>query len=161
MLNDLLDDVQFGLRLIRKNPVLSAATILTFTLGIGLDAGVFTVLDGLLFRPRVAHDPASFVDLRVDVADASGRAPAVPLVSLQDYQALTRATSLHDVAAWTPVHASVGDTTGRGDQIPLLVSCNFFTAYGPDQPILGRLLRPEDCARPDATQIAVIGEALW
>src|SRR5205085_11618298 len=59
MLNDLLDDVKFGLRLIRKNPLLSAATILTFTLGIGLDAGVFTVIDGLLFRPRVAHDPAS------------------------------------------------------------------------------------------------------
>ena len=86
MLDDAFEDLKFGLRLIRKNPVLSAATILTFTLGIGLDAGVFTVLDGLLFRPRVAHDPASFVDLRVDVTDASGRVPAVPLVSLQDYQ---------------------------------------------------------------------------
>ena|SRR5260370_357306 len=148
MLDELLDDVKFGLRLIRKNPALSAATILTFTLGIGLDAGVFTVIDGLLFRPRVAHDPPSFVDLRVDVADARGRAPVVPLVSLQDYEALTHATSLHDVAAWTPVHAAVGDTVGRGEQIPLLVSCNFFAAYGPDRPILGRLLRPDDCARP-------------
>src|SRR5260370_34858853 len=126
MLDELLDDVKFGLRLIRKNPALSAATILTFTLGIGLDAGVFTVIDGLLFRPRVAHDPPSFVDLRVDVADARGRAPVVPLVSLQDYDALTHATSLHDLAPWTPVRAAVVDTVVRCKQVARALRCRCF-----------------------------------
>jgi len=47
---DLAHDVRYGLRLIRKSPVLSIATILTLALGIGLDAGVFTVVDAMLFR---------------------------------------------------------------------------------------------------------------
>src|SRR5690349_2890904 len=107
----LLDDLRFGLRLLRKHAVLSAATILTFTIGIGLNAGVFTVLDGLLFRPRVAHDPASFAELVVDKT-TTGRRNAVTLVSLDDYDTIAQATSWRDVAAWTPVHAAVGDQTG-------------------------------------------------
>jgi predicted permease len=160
MLHALLDDLRFGMRLLRKHLVLSAATILTFTIGVGLNAGVFTVIDGFLFRPRVAYEPASFVELHVDRADAGGR-PAVPLATIQDYDTLARATSLRDVAAWTPVHAAVGEETGRGDSVALLVSCNFFAAYGPDRPLLGRLLGPEDCSRSDMPPVVVIGEDLW
>src|SRR5579862_1326511 len=146
MLDEIVDDLKFGLRLIRKHPLLSAATIATFTLGIGLDAGVFTVIDGLLFRPRVAYDPASFVDLQVETADKAGRLAGLSLVSLEDYEAYARATSLRDVAAWTPVHATGGDGVNVTEHIPILVTCNFFAAYGPERPILGRRLVPDDCA---------------
>src|SRR5262245_42184413 len=78
MVRDLFDDMRFGLRLIRKHPGLSAATVLTFTLGLGLDAGVFTVIDGLMFRPRVGYNPGSFVEITEDVADATGRIAAAP-----------------------------------------------------------------------------------
>jgi predicted permease len=161
MLRDLFGDVRYGCRLIRKHPVLSALTVLTFTLGLGLNAGVFTVIDGLLFRPRVAHDPASFVQLDEEIADANGRTPRESLVSLHDFTAFARAASLADLSAFTPVHATVGNGQGRARQIPLLVSCNFFATYGPDRPLLGRLLQPEDCSRSDAPPIAVIGEDLW
>ena len=160
MLHGLFDDVRFGIRLLRKTLGLSAATIVTFTIGIGLNAGVFTVINGLLFRPRVAFDPPSFVELRIDRADARGRI-ALPLASLQDYEALSGATSLRDVAAWTPVHAAVGGQPGPGGYLPLLVSCNFFAAYGPERPLLGRLLRTEDCGGADSPPVVVIGEDLW
>src|SRR5262249_51402639 len=91
MLRDLFDDLRFGTRLIRNHPGLSAATVLTFTLGLGLDAGVFTVIDGMMFRPRVGYDPATFVEIIEDVADANGRAAALPLVSLRDYDAFAGA----------------------------------------------------------------------
>ena len=161
MLRDLFDDLRFGVRLIRKHPGLSAATALTFTLGLGLDAGVFTVIDGMMFRPRVGHDPASFVELTEDVADANGRTAAAPLISLRDYNAFAGAASLHDVAAWTPVHAAVGGAVNRAEQVPILVTCNFFTAYGPDRPLLGRVFRSDDCDRSAAQPIVVIGEDLW
>jgi hypothetical protein len=38
---------------IRRNPLLALVSVLTLTLGIGLNAGVFTVVDGLMFRARV------------------------------------------------------------------------------------------------------------
>ena len=124
MVQGLGNDLVFGLRLLRKNLVLSVATVLTFTIGIGLNAGVFTVINGLLFRPRVAYDAATFVELRLDRTDASGPI-ALPLASLQDYDGVRRAASLRDVAAWTPVHAVLGDQAGT--TVPLLVTCNFFT----------------------------------
>lgn len=41
----------------RRQPLLSAAIVGTLAIGIGLDAGVFTVIDGMLFRPRVSRNP--------------------------------------------------------------------------------------------------------
>ena len=83
-LDTLARDIGYGCRLIRKSPALSLATILTLSLGIGLDAGVFTVINGLLFRPRVAHDPPSFVDVHPEYGGTAGLPPGSPLVSLQD-----------------------------------------------------------------------------
>jgi len=57
-------DLRFALRLIRKSPTLSIATIVTLALGIGLNAGVFTVISGLLLRPRVTVQPETFVHLQ-------------------------------------------------------------------------------------------------
>jgi hypothetical protein len=160
MRHGVLDDLRFGGRLLRKNPALSAAIMVTFTIGIGLNASVFTVIDGLLFRPRVTYDPASFVELAVDRVDANGRR-ALPFVSLQDYDAFAGATSLRDVAVWTPVHAALGEQAGGSESVPLLVSCNFFPAYGPDRPLLGRLLRADDCEASEVPPVVLIGEDLW
>ena len=156
-------DVRYDWRLMRKSRLLSIATILTFTLGIGLDAGVFTLVNGLLFRPRVAHDPASFVEVRSDYAGTAGVPSGSPFVSVQDYHAYRRASSLIDLAAWTPAHATVGGSAGEDGRshVALVVTCNFFAVYGPERPLIGRLLRPDDCAKPGASAIVVIGEDLW
>ena len=143
MLATLAHDLRYAVRLFVRQPLLTAATVVTLTLGIGLNAGVFTVINGLLFRPRVGHDPATFVELDVQPAP----------VSLRDYEAYARASSLRALTAWTPAHAA--------PDLPLLVTCNFFAVYASAQPILGRVLRPDDCAAPDAASVAVIGEELW
>jgi hypothetical protein len=49
-LNAVGHDIRNGWRLLRKSPVLSGETIASLALGIGLDAGVFTLLDGMMFR---------------------------------------------------------------------------------------------------------------
>lgn len=54
-------DVRAACRIIRKSPLLSGATIATLAISVGLDAGVFTLVDGMLFRARVERDPQSFV----------------------------------------------------------------------------------------------------
>jgi len=143
MLRGVFQDSRQAARLFAKQPLLTGATVLTLTFGIGLNAGVFTVINGLLFRPRVAAEPATFVEVEVQPSP----------VSLQDYDAYANAASLRALAAWTPVHA--------GSDLPLLVTCNFFEVYVPAHPLEGRVLRNDDCASPDATAVAVIGEDLW
>ena len=160
----MLQDIRFGLRLLRRTPILTGATILTLALGIGLDAGVFNLIDGMLFRARVEHDPDTFVQIGVEYAGTKApRAAGLPFVSVQDYNAFrSAARSLRGLAAWSPAGVSVDTASGAtAHHVALLVTCNFFQVYGPERPLAGRLFRPDECSADDPSPVAVIGEDLW
>src|ERR1700734_2063643 len=57
MIETSLQDLRFGLRMLRRSPGFSALAILCLTLGIGANAAVFSWVEGILFRPypAVAH----------------------------------------------------------------------------------------------------------
>src|SRR5207237_10898106 len=57
LIDNFLQDVRFGLRILRRSPGFSILAILCLTLGIGANAAVFSWIDGILFRPypAVAH----------------------------------------------------------------------------------------------------------
>jgi predicted permease len=160
-----IQDVRYAVRLLRKHPLLSLAIVATLALGIGLDAGAFTIVDGVLFRARVKENPASFVQLDPQYSGA-GFAPTsgLPYVSLADYAAFRdRASSMQTLAAWLPAHATLSGGPGAVaavDAVPLLVTCNFFSVY-PAVPLAGRVFRDEECAAPGGSPVAVIGEDLW
>src|SRR6185503_19468553 len=104
----LLRDLRFAFRLVFKTPALSLATIVTLALGIGLNAGVFTIMNGMLFRARVTVDPATFVRLQ-PVYSGNGLTHESPQFTTADYQALRdRTVTMRTLAAWAVVHARVG-----------------------------------------------------
>src|SRR4051794_6093156 len=105
----LLGDLRFAFRLMRKTPAVSVATIVTLALGVGLNAGVFTILNAVMFRPRVTADPGSFVRVPPVYSGAGGPRHESPPPPPRDYQALRDpTTALDPVAAWTVVHTRLG-----------------------------------------------------
>src|ERR1700739_2857176 len=68
-LEDFMGDIRFGLRMVRKNPVLTIAAVLTVALGIGANTAIFTLLYGLVLRSLPAREVTQLV--RVGIASAA------------------------------------------------------------------------------------------
>ena len=157
LVETLLEDARFALRLIRRNPLWSATVVLTLTVGIGINASVFTVVSGVALRPHVENDPASFVR----IFPVSRRQGTPRGASFAEYAALRdQSRSLRQVAALTFMPMMMGDDD-FSDNAGLAVSCNFFAVDGLDRPILGRLFVPDDCRTPGQMPVAVIDESVW
>src|ERR1700704_3469786 len=62
MIETTLQDLRFGLRMLRRSPGFSILAILCLTLGIGANAAVFSWVEGILFRPypAVTHQEQLF-----------------------------------------------------------------------------------------------------
>ena len=59
----LMQDVRYGLRMLRKSPGLTAIILIMLTLGIGATTAVFTVFDAILLRPLAYEKPEQLVQI--------------------------------------------------------------------------------------------------
>ena len=156
LLANLFDDIRYGLRLIRKNWILSTVVVLTLTLGIGMNVSVLTVINGVGLQPHVSRDPGSFVRVMTQPRFQTGQRP----VSYGEYLDLQETSrSLRNLAAYTIFGSQIEEDPSV--TFGLIVSCNFFQVDGLDHAIRGRLFLPEDCRTPGQAPVALITDDLW
>jgi len=155
---NVLQDVHFGVRMLRRNPGFSALAILCLVLGIGSNAAVFSWIEGILLHPypAVAHQD------RLLMLAATGRGDAgYNGLSWPDLQDLRRSCTLCDAVIAEKI---VGVTLSIGDRAESgagsLVSSNYFDALG-IRPILGRGFEPDEDFGRNAHPVAVISYELW
>src|SRR6266852_5090119 len=158
MIETTLQDLRFGLRMLRRSPGFSILAILCLTLGIGANAAVFSWVEGILFRPypAVAHQERLFA-LAGTARGESGETE----LSWPDFLDLQRSCTLCEeffVSKITGSTLSIGDhaETATGS----IVSANYFDAIGV-RPILGRGFEPGADAGNDSHPVVVISYQLW
>src|SRR6202521_1934697 len=158
LIENFLQDVRFGLRMLRRSPGFSLLAILCLTLGIGANAAVFSWIEGILFRPypAVAHQ-----ERLVAIGGTSRDEPRGTPLSWPDFQDLQRRCTLCEtlfVSKITGTTLSIGDraerTTGS------IVSANYFDAIGVP-PMLGRGFLPGEDQGQSGHPVAVISYQLW
>src|SRR4030095_8262418 len=156
----MIQDLRLALRMLSKQPGLTLVIVLLLALGIGVNTGVFTVVNGMMLRARVDHDPDSFIHLAPQYTGQFEQLGLDGALSLMDYQAFQRrASSLSDLAGWAIARVKLGDD-GQSE-MALLVTRNFFSVYGLEQPKLGLFFLADECAMPGSAPVAILSEELW
>ena len=157
--DQLLQDVRFGLRLLRRNAGFSAIAILCLTLGIGANTAVLSWIEGVLLRPYplVLDEDRVFV-----IAGTAPEATKGTGMSWPDFQDLARsATTVEALIADRITGATLGLIDQKAERAPgSLVSANYFSALGV-KPVLGRGFEPGEDVGRNAHPVVVISYQLW
>src|SRR2546426_2590574 len=158
MIETTLQDLRFGLRMLRRSAGFSLLAILCLTLGIGANAAVFSWIEGILLRP---YPLVVDQDRLFAVTGTNRGAPGNTDVSWPDWLDLQRNSTLVEAFIGekiTGTTLSVGDRAERASGS--MVSANYFDAIGV-RPMLGRgFERGEDSGR-NAHPVTVISYQMW
>ncbi|MGC1105296.1 MAG: ABC transporter permease [Candidatus Acidiferrales bacterium] len=157
-LQDLAQDVRYGLRMLRKSPGFTAIAVLTLALGIGANTAIFSVVDSLLLRPLPVKNP----DQLTVLGFRQGQGPLNDQFSLPDLQDIRAQTtsSFSDMLGYTVVFDGLS-RNGKADRILTnYVTGNYFSMLGV-KPYLGRLILPSEGRTSGADSILVLSYSYW
>jgi putative ABC transport system permease protein len=155
MLQDLLQDLRYGARMLMKKPGFTAAAIITLALGIGANTAIFGVVYTVLLRPLPFKQPERLVWLWG--VEPSIEHAGVSAADFLDYQAQN--TSLDAMAAYRNLSFILsGD--GAVERIDgRVVTANYFSLLGVGTAI-GRAFSPDD-GRAGARRVAILSNDFW
>ena len=158
LMNDLLLDVRYALRVLWKSPVFTLVALVTLMLGIGANVVVFGVVNAVLLHPLDVSDPQDLYQLRIG-SWTSGKALTTSYPAFGDIQ--QRNTTFSDIAGFN------GFCQARlhwGDAVRSVsgyaVTGNYFDLLGV-QPQVGRLIQAEDEHGPNSAPYIVLSDSLW
>jgi predicted permease len=155
MLKDVLQDLRYGLRMLRRSPGFTAVAVLSLAIGIGANSVIFTALDAALWKPLPVADPDSLVSFEVTRANHNDA----------DWIPTAFADGLANSGVFTDIITQTADglSFSYGDRAERIVgeavSPNFFPAIGV-VPILGQGFTPEVRAGRWAPEV-VLSYRFW
>jgi predicted permease len=148
-------DIRHALRVLSKSRGFAAIAILTLALGIGANAALFSIVNGVLLNPLPFPNPDELY--AVYSKTTSFEQSSISYPNFLDWQKQN-----HSFAALGAFRADDFNMTGAGEPERLhghMISANFFPSLGLT-PIVGRDFRPEE-DRAGAGPLAILGDGLW
>jgi predicted permease len=177
-LEQLWQDIRYGLRTLAKSPGLAAVAILTLALGIGANTAIFSLIDAVMLRSLPVENPSELVLMKwgartppdthgymsagdcISSFGLGARNPSGCSFSEPMFREIAQANVFSGAAAFA--NAGRMNLTGNGPAMVVngqLVSGDFFRTMGLN-PALGRLLDTSDDT-PSAAPVAVLNYGYW
>jgi predicted permease len=155
---NLLLDVRYALRVLRKSPAFTVVALVTLMLGIGANIVVLGVLNAVLLHPLDVSDPQSLYQMR-HKQWMIGRLLTTSYPAFEDFrQRNTTFSAMAGIYGYSVAglrwHNEV--RTVHGDE----VTGNYFDLLGV-QPELGRFFHAVDERGPDSAPYVVLSDNLW
>jgi predicted permease len=155
-LQEIGQDLRYGLRMLRRTPGLTAIAVLSLAIGVGANSAIFSVIDSVVLRVLPVRDPESLA-----IVQALTRQGNRTSLSHSDYEWLNEHNQVFAGLAASSARQLTRSLDGRTERIQaLLVSGNYFTVLGVE-PFLGRVIGPDDDGAPAHNLVAVISYSYW
>lgn len=162
-LTDLMQDLRYAGRGLRRQPGFAALVIITLGLGIGANATMFGIIDRILLRPPAfLHQPADAGRIYLRRPNGEGGERVDNNISYRRFTDLRDgARSLATIAAFYNDDRRVIGTGERARQAAVsLVSGTFFSMFEV-RPAVGRFFAEAEDRLPSGTAVAVLGFNYW
>ena len=157
LIENLLHDVRFALRLLRKSPSFTAVAILTLAMGIGANAAIFTLVRGVLLKPLVNRDEDRLIYIRQSAPGMRDENTTFSVPEIQDLHASVK--SLSAFGDFSTISFTVIGLGEPREANAGVVSGSYFDVMGL-HPVLGRLVGPQDDG-PKAAGVVVLTYRFW
>jgi predicted permease len=153
----LLKDVQYALRMLRKNFMLTAVIVASLAIGIGANSAIFSVVDALLLRPLPYPQPERLAAVWL-------HSPAIAI--LRDWPSpgeyIDVQTENHSFETMALAQSRTFVLTGHEQPERIFgarTQSSLLEMLGA-KPLLGRLLLPEE-DKPGKPDVAILSERIW
>jgi len=155
-LEDLLQDLRYASRMLRKNPGFTWVAVLTLALGIGANTAIFSVIDAVILHPLPFASPDRLVSINGTFPQSDEAAVSPP--DFVDYRAANRTFEQFAAVGYRSGPSNLSGE--KAEQVlTSIASANFFATLG-IQPMFGRdfSLSDEQVKLP---QVAILGSGIW
>jgi putative ABC transport system permease protein len=159
LLDDVLRDLRYAVRAMRRSPGFAALAVLIMALGIGANTAVFSVVNAVLLKPLAYRDPDQIVTLGTRQFGSSD-SELFQQISIPNFQDWHDQSSSFEAMSYyrsreAPVMASDTAEYARGTE----VGPEFFRVFA-IEPLIGRFLTAEEM-KPGGGGAAMISFAYW
>ena len=155
-LEDLAQDLRYGLRTLAKNPGFTAVAVLTLALGIGANTAIFSILNAVVLRPLPYKDPGRLAVLWTDNMRQNLHEERTSYPNFEDWTKQNQVFEDMAFCSSFTVNLTGGDQPER--IVAARVTSNLFSMVGVS-PILGHTFTPQDEAH--ANRVIVLSYGLW
>src|SRR5690349_4102055 len=165
-LENLVQDVSYGIRAMRRSPGVTLVALLSLALGIGANTAMFSLMDAVMLKALPVKEPAQLVlfgeGLDQGISDGF---PNPYLYSYPFYREMQQKNQVFSdvAAAFSMTDRIHGFVEGRSEAEPMniqLVSGTYFPMLGV-QATLGRMLSEDDDRTEGEHPVAVVSYAWW
>ena len=159
--DEMIQELRYGIRMLRKNSGFTLIAVLTLALGIGACTAIFSVVHTVLLRPLPFAEQERLVTLWK--RDTTSNQPFVELAVAEVRDWKQQTNSLSDVAVLPATVYGYGYVlTGRGEAVQLesaKVSGSFFATLGV-QAAVGRVFSESDDV-VNGAKVVVLSDRVW
>lgn len=157
-LEQLLQDIRYGLRMMCKSPGVTAVVVVALALGVAANVAIFSIVNGFLLRPLPVPAPERITILAIQEKDAPAGSSGFSYPGFLDFRSQSEAFS--DVFGLVLSSVQVTDDSRTDQSFANYVADNFFSSLGL-APAQGRLILPRDGETPGGQTLVVLDYLYW